>query len=96
MTTEALAMPRARRGVRRRRMMPGLIPILVGTLVWVAWVVVTEPLAVIRMAVRQGAAASYPTLFVAGVSVVGLVGIALYAVVVAAYVLAMRSLRRSP
>lgn len=95
MTTEALAMPYARRGGKRRRMMPGLIPILVGWLVWVAWVMATEPFAVIRMAVRQGAAASYPTLAVAGVSVVGLAGIVLYAVVVTAYVLAMRSLRRS-
>jgi hypothetical protein len=95
MTTEALAVPFARRG-RRRRMMPGLVPILVGTLVWVAWVVVTEPFAVIRMALRQGAAASYETVFVAMVSVIGLVGIAIYAVAVTAYVLAMRSLRRAP
>ena len=95
MTTEALAMPYARRGGRRRRMMPGLIPILVGALVWVAWVVVTEPFALIQVALRQGAAASYRTLFVAGVSVVGLAGMALYAVVVTGYVLAMRSLRRS-
>lgn len=96
MTTEALAMPYARRGGKRRRMMPGLIPIFVGTLVWVAWVMVADPLAVIRMAVRQGAAASYQTLVVAGVSVIGLAGIALYGVVVTAYVLAMRSVRRSP
>jgi hypothetical protein len=94
MTTEALALPLARRR-RRRPLMPGLVPILVGTMVWAAWVVVTEPFAIIRMALRQGSAASYETVFVAVVSLIGLAGIVLYAVAVTAYILAMRSLRRA-
>lgn len=93
MTSESMAVPVGRRAGRRRRMMPGIVPILVGTLVWVAWVAVTEPLAVIGTVLREGPAAGYPTLFVAFVAVIGLAAMGIYAVVVTAYVAAMRMRR---
>ncbi|HEX6039603.1 hypothetical protein [Longimicrobium sp.] len=92
MTTEALAVPLAR---RRRRPLPGLLPLLLGMGVWVAWMMVTDPVALIAAALRQGGAATYEAVCLAGVSVVGLVGFALYSVAVAAYVLAIRSLPRA-
>jgi hypothetical protein len=95
MTSEAMAVPAGRRAVRRRRMMPGIVPILVGTLVWVGWVAITEPFAVIGVVLREGVAAGYSTLFVALVAVIGLVGIGIYAVAVTAYVLAMRTMQRA-
>jgi hypothetical protein len=94
MTTEALAFPLAARK-RRPRMKPGLVPILVGSLACAAWVGVMEPFAVIRAALRQGAGASYELLFVAAVSAIGIGGIAVFAVAVTGYVLAMRSMRRA-
>lgn len=93
MTSEAMAVSLGRRAGRRRRLMPGIVPILLGTLVWVAWVAVTEPFAVIGIVLHEGLAAGYPTLFVAFVAVIGLAGIGIYAVVVTAYVLAMRMRR---
>lgn len=92
MMTEAFAAPGSR---RRRRPLPGLVPLLLGVGVWVAWVVVTDPVSLIAAAVRQGPAATYEAVFLAGVSVVGIVGFSLYAVAAAAYVLAIRSLPRA-
>lgn len=93
MTTETLAAPIAAPG--RRRPLPGLIPLLLGMLVWVAWMGVTDPAGLIAAAVRQGGAATYEAVCLAAVSVVGIVGFGLYAVGAAAYVLAIRSLPRA-
>lgn len=91
MTAESFAALRAR---RRRRRMPGLGPLVLGTLVWGGWILATDPVGLIAAALRQGNAAGYEVVFLAVVSVVGLVGLAMYAVAVTAYVLALRSLPR--
>ena len=95
MTTEALSVPFARPHRRRGRGIPGLLPILVTFAAWASWAAVAEPFAVLRDAARQGLRASDETLFLAVVSVVGLVAVVLFSLAVGAYVLAMRSLRRT-
>jgi hypothetical protein len=95
MTTEALPVPFVRPHRCRGRGIPGLLPILVTFAAWAAWAAVAEPFAVLRDVVSQGWGASDETLFLAVVSVLGLVAVVLFSIAVGAYVLAMRSLRRT-
>lgn len=95
MTTEALLLPFVRDPRRRKGGMPGLVPIVLGALVWTAWMLIMDPVSILGTLVRQGSAASNDTLFLALIAAGGLVCMVLFAVAVGAYVLAMRSLRHT-
>jgi hypothetical protein len=95
MTTEAMMLPRVLPERRRDAGFPGLIPILLVYAVWAGWWVFTDPFGAIQADVRAGAAASVDTRFLSMISVVGLLGLLMFTVAVAAYVLAMRSMRHA-
>lgn len=93
MKTEALHVP-AVRG-RRGPALPGLAPILAGMLILTGWMLLANPLTALPAVFRAGGSAGGDALFLALISVAGLVAAGLFGVAVTAYVVAMRSLHRT-
>lgn len=94
MTTETLLLAPGVRSPGRKDRFPGLIPILLGYALWAVWAVYTRPIAALQADARAGAAASVDTRFMALISLVGLVCVLVFSIVVGAYVLTIRSMRR--
>lgn len=95
MRTDALLVPAVHGRGRRGPALPGLAPILLGVLVLSAWMLLANPATALPAVFRQGASASDDALLMALISVAGLIAAGLFAVAVAAYVAAMRSLHRT-
>jgi hypothetical protein len=95
MRTDALLVAAVHGRGRRGPALPGLAPILLGLLVLSGWMLLANPFTALPAVFRQGASAGDDALFMALISVAGLMAAGLFAVAVSAYVVAMRSLHRT-